>query len=166
MRCARSMETTTRDSEISFTVLVFGTSTSMPDCKIGAVIMKMTRRTSMTSTKGTILMSDREVPVWRVSCGIFVYLWNPKNKILNTEYTEKTICLLRELFFSLSPVAFLRVLCIKAFEFRLPGSRPIAGIQFFHQRGNFHGETIHARAQVLDVVQKVVVSDHGGNRGE
>src|ERR1700674_23546 len=73
MRCARSIETTTRDSEISLTVLVFGTSTSMPDCKIGAVIMKITRSTSITSTKGTMLISEREVPVWRASCGIFVF---------------------------------------------------------------------------------------------
>src|ERR1700730_6909948 len=73
MRCARSIETTTRDSEISFTVLVFGTSTSMPDCRMGAVIMKMTRRTSITSTKGTMLISEREVPVGRASCGMFVF---------------------------------------------------------------------------------------------
>src|SRR5258708_20576482 len=73
MRCARSIETTTRDSEISLTVLVFGTAYSMPDCRIGAVIMKINRSTSMTSTNGTMFISEREVPVWRASCGIFVF---------------------------------------------------------------------------------------------
>src|SRR4029077_14683901 len=101
MRCARSIETTTRDSEISLTVLVFGTSTSMPDCRIGAVIMKITRSTSITSTKGTMLISEREVPVWRASCGIFVFFRlrfaRPlyadrfkREKTFNTENTEFT----------------------------------------------------------------------------
>src|SRR5579864_9539298 len=102
MRCARSIETTTRDSEISLTVLVLGTSTSMPDCRIGAVIMKITRSTSMTSTKGTMLISEREVPVWRASCGIFVFFqlrvarplyagkFKKIEKASNTENTEFT----------------------------------------------------------------------------
>src|SRR3974390_1601839 len=116
MRCARSIETTTRDSAISLTVLVLGTSTSMPDCKIGAVIMKITSRTSMTSTKGTILMSARLVPVWRASCGIVV--------------------------------SFTGVMQ------RLPSA---ARIRLLNQSGNFHGETIHAHAEVLDLVQKMIV---------
>src|ERR1700730_17653492 len=69
------METTTRDSEISFTVFVLGTSTSIPDCRIGAVIMKITSSTSITSTKGTMLISERVVPVWRASCGIIFLLF-------------------------------------------------------------------------------------------
>src|SRR2546425_4350837 len=64
------MVITKRSSAISFTVLVLGRSTSMPDCRIGAVIMKMTSSTSTTSTKGTMLISESEVPVWRESCGI------------------------------------------------------------------------------------------------
>src|SRR5579863_5431746 len=84
MRCARSIETTTRESEISFTVLVFGTSTSMPDCRIGAVIMKITSSTSITSTNGTMLISEREVPVWRASCGIFF-----KRVLRGLAYAEK-----------------------------------------------------------------------------
>src|SRR2546425_1622139 len=64
------MVITKRSSAISFTVLVLGKSTSMPDCRIGAVIMKMTSSTSTTSTKGTMLISESEVPVWRESCGI------------------------------------------------------------------------------------------------
>src|ERR1700681_295172 len=89
IRWARSIETTTRDSEISFTVVVLGTSTSIPDCRIGAVIMKITKRTSMTSTKGTMLMSERELLVWRDSCGIFGYLSggvlvSPKEKFTST----------------------------------------------------------------------------------
>jgi hypothetical protein len=35
----------------------FGTSTSMPDCRMGAVIMKMMRRTRTTSMNGTMLIS-------------------------------------------------------------------------------------------------------------
>src|SRR5512136_1707193 len=39
-----------------------GRLTPIPDCIIGAVTMKMTRRTSMTSTKGVTLISDKDVP--------------------------------------------------------------------------------------------------------
>ena len=35
----------------------------MPDCIIGAVTMKMTSRTSMTSMKGVTLISESEVPM-------------------------------------------------------------------------------------------------------
>src|ERR1700690_3657360 len=42
----------------------------MPDCRIGAVIMKITSSTSITSTKGTMLISEREVAVPRCICGI------------------------------------------------------------------------------------------------
>src|SRR5438477_3465152 len=39
-------------------VLVFGTSTSIPDCKIGAVIIKMMSKTNTTSMNGIILISE------------------------------------------------------------------------------------------------------------
>src|SRR5208337_553344 len=42
----------------------------MPDCRMGAVIMKMIRRTSTTSMNGTMLMSEREVCVALASCGM------------------------------------------------------------------------------------------------
>src|SRR5277367_2780089 len=60
-RCSRSMVTTRRCSVISRTVLVLGTATSMPDCKTGAEIMKITSRTSTTSTSGVMLISARAV---------------------------------------------------------------------------------------------------------
>src|ERR1035437_8059649 len=58
------MGTTMRCSVISFTVRVLGTATSMPDCRTGAVIMKMTSSTSTTSTMGVMLMSAKELRVW------------------------------------------------------------------------------------------------------
>src|SRR6266436_1472956 len=61
--CALSIETTRRCSVISFTECVLGTSSSMPDCRMGAVIMKMIRRTSTMSMNGTMLISEREVCV-------------------------------------------------------------------------------------------------------
>src|SRR4051795_9114882 len=57
-RCCLSMEMTRRSCVISFTVFVFGTLTSMPDCNMGAVTMKMMSSTKTTSTKGVTLMSD------------------------------------------------------------------------------------------------------------
>ena len=57
---SRSMVTTRRCSVISFTVRVLGMLTSIPDCKTGAVIMKMTSSTSTTSTSGVMLMSASE----------------------------------------------------------------------------------------------------------
>src|SRR5712692_3466763 len=70
MRCALSTVTTRRSWLISFTVRVLGTSTSMPDCRIGAVIIKMTSSTRTTSMKGTMLISDSEICVCLESCGI------------------------------------------------------------------------------------------------
>src|SRR4029077_13372755 len=64
------MVTTWRTSVSSFTVLVLGTSTSIPDCRIGAVIMKIIRSTSTTSMKGTMLMSASVVSVPRCVCGM------------------------------------------------------------------------------------------------
>src|ERR1035441_4218007 len=58
------MVTTRRCSVISLTVRVLGTETSIPDCKTGAVVMKMTSSTSTTSTSGVMLISASEVRVW------------------------------------------------------------------------------------------------------
>src|ERR1700744_2559223 len=60
---SRSIVSTVRCSVISFTVLVFGTATSMPDCSTGAVIMKITSSTSTTSTSGEMLISASDVRV-------------------------------------------------------------------------------------------------------
>src|SRR5215469_11768509 len=154
MRCARSMDTTTRDSEISFTVFVFGTSTSMPDCRIGAVIMKITSRTSMTSTKRTMLISEREVPVWRASWGIVRYD-RRKKKSLNTEGTEKCVREKSPIFSMPSVLApFLRFISV------------LIRIHFLDDGRDFQREAVHAPAGVLDVVHEMVVGDHCGHGGE
>src|SRR5215469_452026 len=70
MSCFLSMVTTRRTSVISLTVCVLGTSTSIPDWRIGAVIMKMISSTRTTSMNGTMLMSDRDVWVPLESCGM------------------------------------------------------------------------------------------------
>src|ERR1700733_2426713 len=61
---SRSMVSTNRCWVISFTLRVFGTETSMPDCSTGAVTMKMMSSTSTTSTSGGMLISASEVRVW------------------------------------------------------------------------------------------------------
>src|SRR6266568_5595824 len=61
---SRSIVNTNLCSVISFTVRVFGTATSIPDCSTGAVIMKITSSTSTTSTSGVMLMSARDERVW------------------------------------------------------------------------------------------------------
>src|SRR5262245_33815703 len=63
MRCDLSMLTTRRSWLMSLMVLVLGTSTSMPDCRMGAVIMKMMSNTRTTSTNGTMLISESDVCV-------------------------------------------------------------------------------------------------------
>src|SRR4051794_39919505 len=73
MSCFLSMLTTTFCSLTSRTVLVLGTSSSMPDCKIGAVIIKMIRRTRTMSMNGTMLISDSDDCVWLEICGIGFY---------------------------------------------------------------------------------------------
>src|SRR5690349_117422 len=64
------MVTTRRCSVMTLTVLVLGTSTSMPDCRMGAVIMKMMRSTKTTSMNGTMLISESDVCVPLEICGI------------------------------------------------------------------------------------------------
>src|SRR5258707_9638410 len=71
MRWALSTVTTRRSWLISLTVRVLGTSTSMPDWRMGAVIMKMMSKTRTTSTKGTMLISESEVCVDLESCCIY-----------------------------------------------------------------------------------------------
>src|ERR1700722_6233953 len=73
--CSRSMVSTIRCWVISFTLRVFGTETSMPDCSTGAVTMKMMSSTRTTSTSGVMLISASEVRVWPVlavkaTCGL------------------------------------------------------------------------------------------------
>src|ERR1700733_4439753 len=58
------MVSTSRCCVISFTLRVFGTETSMPDCSTGAVTMKMISSTRITSTSGVMLISASEVRVW------------------------------------------------------------------------------------------------------
>src|SRR6202051_4316662 len=60
------MVSTSRCWVISFTLRVFGTETSMPDCSTGAVTIKMISRTKTTSTSGVMLISASEVRVWPV----------------------------------------------------------------------------------------------------
>src|ERR1700722_20722384 len=64
------MVSTSRCSVISFTALVIGTATSIPDCNTGAVIIKITSSTSTTSTRGVMLISasdDRVAPELEVN---------------------------------------------------------------------------------------------------
>src|SRR5215475_4331804 len=67
------MLTTIFCSLISLTVLVLGTSSSMPDCRIGAVIMKMISKTRTMSMNGTMLISDSDDWVECEICGISFY---------------------------------------------------------------------------------------------
>src|SRR6202050_2234490 len=72
---SRSMVSTIRCWVISFTLRVFGTDTSMPDCSTGAVTMKMISNTRTTSTSGVMLISASEVRVWpelavKATCGL------------------------------------------------------------------------------------------------
>src|ERR1700761_6546375 len=64
--CLLSIVSTSRCCVISFTLRVFGTDTSMPDCSTGAVTMKMISSTRTTSTSGVMLISASEVRVWPV----------------------------------------------------------------------------------------------------
>src|SRR5277367_3404783 len=79
MRCALSTVITRCCSVIWWTVLVLGTSTSMPDCRMGAVIMKMMSRTSTTSMNGTMLISESDVCVCLI-CGMWFTgaRWRPR----------------------------------------------------------------------------------------
>src|ERR1700720_296283 len=66
------MVTTIFCSVTSCVVFVLGTSTSMLDWRMGAVIMKMMSRTRTTSMNGTMLISDRDDCVLEI-CGINLF---------------------------------------------------------------------------------------------
>src|SRR5271155_6131508 len=67
---------TTRCCSVSWlTERVLGMATSMPDCRTGAVSMKITSSTSTTSTSGVMLISASAVCVWpflfvKATCGL------------------------------------------------------------------------------------------------
>src|SRR5271165_6474115 len=67
------MVTTIFCSVTSCTLFVFGTSTSMLDWRMGAVIMKMISKTRTTSMNGTMLISDKDDCVDLDICGIGSY---------------------------------------------------------------------------------------------
>src|SRR4051812_11444320 len=75
------MVTTSRCSVISLTLCVLGTSTSMPDCRMGAVIMKMIRSTRTTSMNGIMLISESDVCVDLDSWGMELEVRNPRFEI-------------------------------------------------------------------------------------
>src|SRR5579863_7051896 len=148
-RCARSMVTTMRICVSSFTVFVFGTSTSMPDCRIGAVIMKMISSTSTTSTNGTILISERELPVSRCICGI-THLYF--------------------IFVIPSPAAGLAD-GGEGSAFRFLGASntvcaSLLAVKRLNLRHKLRRKTIHPPGQPPDSLQIMVVSNHRGDRGE
>src|SRR5260370_29559499 len=168
------MVTTSRSSLISFTVCVFGRLTSMPDCRMGAVIMKMISSTSITSTKGTMLISEREVPVWRASCGIRLF-----------PFTSFLLLLFRVPHPSCPETRRARsvrrvggaALPSQTSHFGSPpkpkgchSEEPSdeESLLAFHpsqiilldQRRYFHGEIIHPRAHLPHIVHQMVVCDH------
>src|SRR5580658_10016776 len=57
----------------------------MPDCRIGAVIMKMISRTRTTSMNGTMLISDSDVPVSRCIWGMVFFLPEHVNRQLQQQ---------------------------------------------------------------------------------
>src|SRR5215467_5809564 len=97
--CFLSTVTTIFCSTSSRTVLVFGTSTSIPDCKIGAVIMKIISSTSTTSMNGIMLISDSVVCVPFPSVGIseIHYVLGERLFDLRRNFKRKRIEPLREL---------------------------------------------------------------------
>src|SRR5450432_1904906 len=89
------MLTTSFCSVISLTVWVFGTSSSMPDWRIGAVIMKMISSTRTTSMNGTMLISDKDDCVDDLDiCGIDFYSrsgWGPRHDSDETQVNDFSI---------------------------------------------------------------------------
>src|SRR5271169_3999927 len=164
------MVTTSRCSVISLTVWVLGTSTSMPDCRMGAVIMKMMRRTRTTSMNGTMLMSERELCVDLVSCGMVSRLVIRELQIVRE---KKRIWRIMERVdsFLISAVGFLvsvgrtQTTGTKA-KNRVVVESHILSKCFFNLRGEFVGESVQALSQFANILEKIVVSDEGGDRRE
>src|SRR6476661_2289230 len=105
-----SIEMTRRCSLISLTVVVLGTSTSMPDCRMGAVIMKIMRSTRTTSMNGTMLISESVLCVVLESCGIG--LGSRKSKVEsrkfrhNGNYAVRKVNAQKEILFALGGMRF------------------------------------------------------------
>src|SRR5512146_2582190 len=83
------MVTTTRSVSTTFTVLVLGKSTSIPDCSSGAVTIKITRSTSITSTKGVTLISA--IDVWVVPLGVVKAIFNLTDHVAHALWPETKV---------------------------------------------------------------------------
>src|SRR5208337_4012163 len=78
------MVMTTFSSETILTVLVLGRSTSIPDSRIGAVNMQLINSTRTTSTKGVMLMSDRDD--WVLPLGLVKAIVHLLNSVTSDEW--------------------------------------------------------------------------------
>src|SRR5262249_43426258 len=125
---------TIRCSVISFANFVFGTSTSIPDCKIGAVIMKMISSTSTTSMNGTMLISDSDDCVFPASCGI-----------------ESLTCAsaVRAALPGAAAACYLVIVSVTK--------------RLLNLSGDFERKGIKPLRQVSNVTHKIVVENHGRN---
>src|SRR5271163_779740 len=130
----------------SFTVFVFGTSTSIPDCRIGAVIMKMISSTRTTSMNGTMLISESDDPVSRCTCGMVFFL---------PEHVAGCGC-------HPEPATAGEG---TAFPFSVATSR-LRAVNRFNLRYKLRRKTIHARRDAANSAQVMVVGDHRGYGGK
>src|SRR5271156_2920556 len=130
----------------SFTVFVFGTSTSIPDCRIGAVIMKMISSTRTTSMNGTMLISESDDPVSRCTCGMVFFL---------PEHVAGCGC-------HPEPAT-----AGEGTAFLLSAATPrLRAVNRFNLRHKLRRKAIHARRDAANSAQVMVVGDHRGYGGK
>src|SRR5579884_998844 len=160
------MVMTTRAEGIWRTVRVLGRSTSMPDCKTGAVIMKITSKTSITSMNGTMLISESELAVGFISWGIANLSFRsfgspgPQPGYGNHGCRQSAKRLRRASAF------------VSGFQHRDAASRGPRRhrrallARHLDVRHHFRDEIVHPGGEFADAVEKVVVKNHRRNRGK
>src|SRR5215472_17256619 len=149
---SRSMVTTRRCSVISRTVRVLGTATSMPDCSTGAVIIKITRRTSTTSTSGVMLMSASDVwvrPLLLVKATFYLVWQISPRQITALEFAG----------------GHLAALGRSSLSRRWRGGRR-AGLNLFERIQQLPAEIVDGRCEDFDARRELVISRHGGHGDE
>src|SRR5258708_7305192 len=122
----------------------------MPDCRMGAVIMKMMSSTSTMSMNGTMLISEREGMALR--------------EVDRRQFKVKSEIHLNVWIASSWGAAVLRPYWECGFA-EMATQFLLLAESLFDLGGHFQCKCVEALSQVFYVLQELIVEDYGGNGG-
>src|SRR5258708_24047770 len=130
----------------------------MPDCRMGAVIMKMMSSTSTMSMNGTMLISEREVCVDLEREGMAL------REVDRRQFKVKSEIHLNVWIASSWGAAVLRPYWECGFA-EMATQFLLLAESLFDLGGHFQCKCVEALSQVFYVLQELIVEDYGGNGG-